>query len=261
MKKIIVLAAVIFAHVNLFATQAGEAYNRLHGKLSAQQVMTKLQKNEILPLFVNEVAAFSTRTPSKAQLLQQAKKSISTHHNYISYYNAAVVAYTDAEWQGLDVPRQLSATDVANVINWTTKALELSRNNQAPDMYLLRALARLDSYYLTAPYPSERGINWIKNHKKEVRPIVADLEKVFEINRNVGTNYADVMAKLYRGLGDTAKADSYQKIADTESRKLSQESQKREKVAREAKKQIRAFFSAPAQSDKSKFRHPREETV
>ena len=94
----------------------------------------KLKKNE----FLNWEYQIDDEG-DKNLLMKRAQKGIKEYKNYAAYYNAAVVAFGNRNWEGVGP----TDTDLANVVLYSGKAMELGKAHTAPEMYLLRAEARM----------------------------------------------------------------------------------------------------------------------
>ncbi len=194
------------------------AYQSLHGNLTDRQVQQKIKKNEILPVYVNEVASFY-HTNSKPILVKNAQEQIRKHRNYVAYFNATVVCATNADWEGLDVDYQITDTDLANVLNYSQRAIELGGKTASPALYLLRAEAQMTHFGLFQPmamntvYFGDGLGKWISTHKKEVRKILADFEKLEKLNPSMAYIHAADIAEMYKYTGNAKEAARFENIA------------------------------------------------
>ena len=179
MKKLLVLLFALFTSFSVFAQNKQDA--GIQGDLSDEQVIEKLTRNEILPLYVNSFLSFDNAS-NKEKIGKLAQKQVVKHRNYVAYYNAAVVYFVSDEFLGFDTSRSLSENDIANVVKYATKAIELSGKNPCPNMYLLRAEAKMkkhDLFGFFGPYMEEEPeVSWARENKALAREILKDLEKV-----------------------------------------------------------------------------------
>lgn len=205
MKKLLVLLFALFTSFSVFAQNKQDA--GIQGDLSDEQVIEKLTRNEILPLYVNSFLSFDNAS-NKEKIGKLAQQQVVKHRNYVAYYNAAVVYFVSDEFLGFDTSRYLSENDIANVVKYATKAIELSGKNPCPNMYLLRAEAKMKDHGLFGffgPYMEEEPeVSWAKENKALAREILKDLEKVEKLNPKYAPYWK--MAKLYEGIGDKANA-------------------------------------------------------
>ena len=184
--------------------------------LSEAQIEIKLQRNEILPMFLG--CGFGEKKDEWGRIAQQ---QIKKHRNYIAYYNAAAVYLADKDCLD-DASHTLTATDVANVKKYATKAIEISP--KTPDMYLVRAYAI--THYLDFDVLSNKSYpGWdlvtpqVKAHRAEVQEALKDLEEVGRLQPSMAP--WGKMAMYYEALGKTedakrcsANEEVYSKLAE-----------------------------------------------
>lgn len=238
---------------------AGAASVSYAENLSDAQILQKIRRTEFLPYMLWTL-------DNKPAMVKEAQQQIKQYHSYAAHYNAAAVCFADGVNAGGDGPYILSETDVANVVLYATKALELSKGRQAPDMYLLRALARMVPAGLwggiSYPDQEEDMLAWVKNHKKEARVILSDLEKADEINPSETTFLYYEMMLLYKGLGHQEMAVKYQNKYDAHIQQQMLRYQAwKESIASAVSRQVRQASSATKQKARSvsgHLRHPRE---
>lgn len=218
MKKLGLMVALLFAAGLCMAQNVDAVYQGLHGKLTDRQVQEKIKKNEILPVYVNELASFSSRR-NKDILVKNAQEQIKKHKNYIAYFNATVVCATNSEFQGLDVDFDINDTDLANVLYYSQKALETGGRKASPALYLLRAETRMAYFGLFQPMSMETvffgdGLKrWISTHKKEVREILAEFEKLEKLNPSMAYVHAGAISEMYKYTGNAKEAKRFADIA------------------------------------------------
>ena len=195
----------------------------------------KLKKNELLDWGLS----INPGPEGKDVLMKRAQKSIKEHKNYMAYYNAAAVAFVNREESDVWV---LSDTDLANVELYAGKAIELGKAQAAPELYLLRARAGMYRFGVWVGY--ENGdAEKISNHKKEFRPILADLEVVWKKNpAMIKAGLLDVMAAIYAGLGDKENAAKFSKLAAQESERQTQEAMRVNRQQTLARQEVEKMF-------------------
>lgn len=220
----------------MFCWSAGFAQfpNMEYSNINPREIQKKLQRNEILPLNIWSLRSFN----NKRILKENAKDSVKKHKNYVAYYNAAVINFTIETFDGSDVDYDLNDNETANVVLYATKAIAISP--RTPDMYLLRGLARYRNYDLSdvnGLFYREHA-QWIKTHKSNVREMLADFEKVEELNWKMAPYYE--MAKLYKGLGENDKANACARKAAEADRALQAE----RRAAAGTRGAVRAGFKA-----------------
>ena len=199
-----------------------------------KKVYLKLKKNE----FLNWEYQIDDEG-DKNLLMKRAQKGIKEYKNYAAYYNAAVVAFGNRNWEGVGP----TDTDLANVVLYSGKAMELGKAHTAPEMYLLRAEARmrqLDFMYAAGAFQTPDGadlyaeqVKTVRDYKKEFRPILADLEIVWKKNPGIMTHLLDTMSVIYAGLGDKESADKFAKLASRESGQQTQKINKQKALAQQ----------------------------
>jgi len=208
MKKITAVLVMLLACVSLGLAQANDPL-LFNGDLNAAQVKKYIMQSKFLPLSINGLNSFDNKQ-EKASVVDVAKEQINRHHNYMAYYNAAVVCAANAEPHGLDEFVPLSVRDATNAINYATEAIKRSPNT--PYMYLLRGQVY-----------EQQGTEWIvptgefeiKSHDY-ARKALADYEKAAEIKPSIAPY--GVMASLAKSLRMMEKASKYEKVAQAQQR-------------------------------------------
>lgn len=230
MKKITAVLGMLLVGVSFGFAQKNDPF-LYNGDLSADKVKEYITTSKFLPLSINMANSFQY-AQEKEDVLAVAKEQINRHHNYMAYYNAAVVCAADAEEHAADEFVSLSARDAANAINYATEAIKRSPNT--PYMYLLRGHVYLDQ---GAEWIVPLGEFDIKSHDY-ARKALADYEKVMELKPGIAP-YAN-MADLAKALRLTEKAVKYEQRALAQQRaadKANADQEARQQKAQRAVKQ------------------------